>query len=114
MAGCPFGARSFNYKDPRPFLKEENKEYPTRAIGVVEKCTFCFERLAKGLIPACVEESQKAAKEKGKEPGMFFGDLEDPASEVRKVLSTRYSIRRKQELGTQPSVFYIIGGGKDA
>jgi len=43
---------------------------------------------------------------------MFFGDLEDPASEVRKILSTRYSIRRKQELGTQPSVFYIIGGGK--
>jgi len=114
MAGCPFGARSFNYKDPRPFIKEENKEYPTRTIGVVEKCTFCFERLAKGLIPACVEASQNAAKEAGKEPGMFFGDLEDPASEVRKILSTRYSIRRKQELGTQPSVFYIIGGGKNA
>jgi molybdopterin-containing oxidoreductase family iron-sulfur binding subunit len=61
-----------------------------------------------------VEESQKAAREAGKEPGMFFGDLEDPSSEVRKVLSTRYSIRRKPELGTQPSVFYIIGGAKNA
>lgn len=114
MAGCPYGARSFNYKDPRPFIKEENKEYPTRSIGVVEKCTFCFERLARGLIPACVEASQEAAKEAGLEPGMYFGDLDDPASEVRKVLAARYTVRRKPELGTEPSVFYVIGGDKNA
>lgn len=114
MAACPFGARSFNYKDPKPFIKEENKEYPARTIGVVEKCTFCFERLARGLIPACVEASQEAAKKAGTEPGMYFGDLDDPKSEVRKVLGARYSIRRKPELGTRPSVFYIIGGEKNA
>jgi Fe-S-cluster-containing dehydrogenase component len=116
MAACPFGARSFNYKDPRLVLKkeDENREYPTRTIGVVEKCTFCFERLAKGLIPACVEASQKAAKEAGREPGLYFGDLDDPASEVRKVLAMRYTIRRKPELGTEPSVFYVIGGDKNA
>ena len=54
MAACPFGARSFNWRDPRgkddkgqPFIKpeKENKEYPTRMIGVVEKCTLCTERL---------------------------------------------------------------------
>ncbi|HWR58043.1 MAG TPA: 4Fe-4S dicluster domain-containing protein [Thermodesulfovibrionales bacterium] len=114
MAACPFGARSFNYKDPRLALKEENREYPTRTIGVVEKCTFCFERLATGLMPACVEAAQQAAKEAGKEPGMFFGDLDNANSEVRKVLAGRYSIRRRPELGTQPSVFYIIGGDKNA
>ncbi len=116
MAACPFGARSFNYKDPRLVLKpeEENKEYPTRTIGVVEKCTFCFERLAKGLIPACVEASQQIAKEAGTEPGMYFGDLDDANSDVRKALAGRYSIRRKPELGTEPSVFYIIGGDKNA
>ena len=114
MAGCPFGARSFNYRDPRPYIKEQNPEYPTRAIGVVEKCTFCFERLAKGLIPACVEASQEAAKKAGTEPGMYFGDLDDPHSEVRKVLSAHYTIRRKAELGTQPSVFYVIGGKDNA
>lgn len=114
MAACPFGARSFNYKDPRPFLKEENKEYPTRTIGVVEKCTFCFERLARGLIPACVEASKETAIKAGTEPGMYFGDLDDPHSEVRKILSARYTIRRKTELGTEPSVFYIIGGEKNA
>lgn len=115
MAACPFGARSFNYRDPRgkgvdgrPFIKKENPEFPTRTKGVVEKCTFCYERLAKGLIPACVEASREIAKETGREPGMYFGDLDDPNSEVKKVLSTNYSIRRKSELGTEPSVFYII------
>lgn len=114
MAACPFGARSFNWRDPRPFIKEENREYPTRTKGVVEKCTFCFERLAKGLIPACVEASKEAAKKANTEPGMYFGDLDDPSSEVRKILSSRFSIRRKPELGTQPSVYYIIGGRENA
>ncbi|HXX58057.1 MAG TPA: 4Fe-4S dicluster domain-containing protein [Thermodesulfovibrionales bacterium] len=114
MAACPFGARSFNWRDPRPFIKEENVEYPTRTKGVVEKCTFCFERLAKGLIPACVEAAREMAKEKGTEPGMYFGDLEDSNSEVRKILGSHFSIRRKPELGTQPSVYYIIGGKEHA
>ncbi len=99
MAACPFGARSFNWRDPRPFIKEENIEFPTRMKGVVEKCTLCYERLAVGLKPACVEESKGA---------MIFGDLEDPDSDIRKVLRTHYTIRRKSELGTQPSVYYII------
>lgn len=106
MAACPYGARSFNYRDPRPFIEQvdqnyPNPEFPTRTKGVVEKCTFCYERLAKGLQPACVEAS------KG---GLIFGDLEDPNSEVRKILDSRYSIRRKPELGTRPSVYYILGG----
>ena len=105
MAACPFGARSFNWRDPRPFIKEQNPDYPTRTIGVVEKCTFCFERLAKGLQPACVEKSNG---------GLIFGDLSDPNSDVRKVLNTHYSIRRKPEIGTQPSVYYIIGGSENA
>lgn len=104
MAACPFGARSFNWKDPRPFIKEENKEFPTRMKGVVEKCNFCAERLAEGLMPACVE----ACKEKAKTDALIFGDLEDPESEVRKILSSHYTIRRKSELGTNPNVYYII------
>jgi Fe-S-cluster-containing dehydrogenase component len=101
MAACPYGARSFNWSDPRPFIKEENenREFPTRTKGVVEKCTLCYERLAKGLKPACVEAS------KG---GLIFGDLDDPNSEVRQVLSSHYSFRRKPELGTRPSVYYIF------
>jgi Fe-S-cluster-containing dehydrogenase component len=100
MAACPFGARSFNFQDPRPFLKEENATYPTRERGVVEKCTFCDERLAVGLLPACVEACKCGA--------LVFGDQTDPKSAVRKLLATSYTIRRKTELGTEPNVYYII------
>jgi molybdopterin-containing oxidoreductase family iron-sulfur binding subunit len=101
MAGCPYGARSFNWKDPRNFIKTElNMTFPTRERGVVEKCNFCDERLAVGKPPACVEACKIG--------GLVFGDLEDPNSEVRKVLASQFTIRRKPELGTDPSVFYII------
>ena len=105
MAACPFGARSFNWEDPRPFIKNKNLDFPTRTKGVVEKCNFCAERLAKGLKPACVEASGGA---------LVFGDLQNPDSEVRRILSSRYAIRRKPELGTGPSLYYIIGGNEHA
>lgn len=100
MAACPFGARSFNFKDPRPFLKEIDTTFPTREKGVVEKCNFCAERLDKGLLPACVEACQHEA--------LAFGDLEDPGSKVRKILRSNYTIVRKPELGTGPNVYYIV------
>jgi len=107
MAACPYGARSFNYRDPRPFIRpeKEKKDYPTRMIGVVEKCTLCTERLAQGLMPACAEASNGA---------IVVGDLEDPNSEIRKIIASKYTIRRKPELGTQPSIYYVIGGGENA
>ena len=99
MAACPFGARSFNFRDPRPFITETNKKFPTRMKGVVEKCNFCAERLAVGQQPACVEVSE------GK---IIFGDLYDPESPVRKQIKTNYTIRRKQSLGTEPAIYYIV------
>ena len=101
MAACPYGSRSFNWGEPREYLDLEklNPEFPTRMRGVVEKCNFCVERLAKGLEPKCVEESNG---------GLIFGDLADPDSEVRKVLRESFTIRRKPAVGTEPSVYYII------
>lgn len=99
MAGCPYGARSFNFMDPRPYIDEINPRFPTRMRGVVEKCTFCSERLSEGKLPLCVEASDGA---------IIFGDISDPESAVRKVLSSNYTIRRKQTLGTGPNVYYII------
>jgi molybdopterin-containing oxidoreductase family iron-sulfur binding subunit len=52
--------------------------------------------------------SEEAAKEKGKEPALAFGDLADPDSEVRELLHSHFSIRRKPELGTNPNVYYIV------
>lgn len=101
MMGCPYGARSFNWFDPRPHIKNYNPEFATRTRGVVEKCNFCGERLAKGLEPACVE----AVKEQG---AIVFGDLNDPESEISKILAENPTIQRKPALGTKPSVFYIV------
>ncbi|MBW1829893.1 MAG: 4Fe-4S dicluster domain-containing protein [Deltaproteobacteria bacterium] len=114
MAACPYGARSFNWGDPYRVTRVEelkklnhgfptNREYPTRSKGVVEKCTFCTERLAKGLLPACVDAANKV-----KEGAMIFGDISDPESEVRQALKEHYSIRRKPELGTEPNLFFIV------
>lgn len=104
MAACPFGARSFNFSDPRKWLKggknPPNPDFPTRAKGVVEKCNFCAERLAVGKLPACVEAAKEGA--------LIFGDLADPRSEARKALRANYSIRRKTYLGTRPSVYYLV------
>ncbi|MDH3392581.1 MAG: 4Fe-4S dicluster domain-containing protein [Desulfobulbaceae bacterium] len=106
MAACPYGARSFNWRDPRgsnqlgkPFIKRINPDYPTRMRGVVEKCTLCNERLAHGQLPACVDASNGA---------MIFGDLNDPGSEINKVLNEKFTIQRKPSAGTSPSIFYII------
>ena len=108
MAACPYGARSFNWRDPRgkdengrPFIREINPKFPTRMRGVVEKCNFCVERLTIGQIPACVEVAS-ASK------ALVFGDLNDPASEISQLLKTTFTIQRKPSAGTHPSLFYII------
>ena len=100
VAACPYGSRSFNWRDPRPAVKEVNAEFPTRTRGVVEKCTFCDERLSKGRMPACVEACTSGC--------LKFGDLGDPDSEVRQILRERHAIRRKSGLGTGPQVYYLV------
>jgi molybdopterin-containing oxidoreductase family iron-sulfur binding subunit len=102
VVACPYGSRSFNWKDPRkaPNLANVDSTYPTRMRGVVEKCTFCDERLARGEQPACVE-----ACENGE---IVFGDLNDPHSELRQLLTEHLTIRRKPGLGTQPEIYYIV------
>ncbi len=100
VAACPYGSRSFNWTDPRPAIQKLNPDYPTRTKGVVEKCTFCEERLAKGRPPACVEVCPAKA--------IVFGDLNDGQSELRQLLRARYGIQRRPELGTRPSIYYIV------
>ena len=100
MAACPYGSRSFNWKDPRPAIAEVNPDFPTRTKGVVEKCDFCEERLAKNLGPLCAEACAEKA--------LVFGNLEQPDSEIRRALRSRFALQRKPELGTGPSVYYLI------
>ena len=100
MAACPYGSRSFNYLDPRPYVGTVNPDFPTRTAGVVEKCNFCEELLAQGRLPACVEACPQKA--------MLFGDLNDENSSVRQVLGARFAVQRKPELGCGPSIFYLV------
>jgi molybdopterin-containing oxidoreductase family iron-sulfur binding subunit len=106
IVGCPYGSRSFNWSDPRKHLDLDkvNTEFPTRSKGVVEKCNFCAERQRRAnggkWTPTCVEVCPEGA--------LLFGDLTAEESEVRKILETRYTIRRKPGLGTAPHVFYVV------
>lgn len=110
MAACPYGSRSFNWRDPRPYVETDAdgnflSEFPTRTRGVVEKCNFCAERLRDGLLPACVEAANEIP---GAEGVLAFGDLSDPASDVSRILSSRRTISRRVGLGTGPNVFYLV------
>jgi len=100
MAACPYGSRSFNWRDPRPFLREITTDFPTRMRGVVEKCNFCEERLERGEWPACVKACTAGA--------LTFGDIHDPASPAKRLLQSNFTIRRKPGLGTLPQVYYIV------
>ena len=82
MVACPYEAR---------YYKEE--------IHSVDKCTFCQPRLEKGLKPACVESCYKGAR--------VFGDLNDPASEVSRILREAVAYHTlKPEEGTLCNVYY--------
>jgi molybdopterin-containing oxidoreductase family iron-sulfur binding subunit len=84
--------------------------FPTRTHGVVEKCTFCFHRIDRGLkegkkigievVPACVEDCPTGAR--------TFGDLDDPGSEVSSLLASRDWIRLREGLDTKPKVYYLL------
>jgi len=113
MAACPFGARSFNWRDPRPYVERDERgqplsDFPTRTKGVVEKCEFCAERIRVGKVPACVEA---AARVPGGEGALTFGDVADPDSEVSRILREKNTVCRRVALGTGPNVYYIVPAG---
>jgi molybdopterin-containing oxidoreductase family iron-sulfur binding subunit len=101
MAACPYGSRSFNWEDPPK--SQQRGAYPQRSAGVVEKCTFCAERIDQGQLPMCVAACSRAGA-----GALCFGDVNDPNSEACRLLTTRQVLRRKPELGTQPNVYYLI------
>jgi molybdopterin-containing oxidoreductase family iron-sulfur binding subunit len=111
MAACPYGSRSLNWVDPLVEMKDRdprfpyNPDYPVRSKGVVEKCTFCDQRVDRGMTPACV-----VACKKKNVNALTFGDLTDKDSNVRKLIRENYTIVRKPQLGTGPNVFYIMRG----
>lgn len=105
MAACPYGARHFNWGQPKiPAEKINPKTHylgnRPRGKGVVDKCTFCIQRVREGLYPKCVEVCPVGARK--------FGNLLDPESEIRYILENKRVLVLKEELNTQPKFFYFF------
>ncbi len=119
IAACPYGARSFDYghdyyEEPTPYEQRPSPEYGQNRrrkkgrspIGNVRKCMFCIHRVLKGLSPACAATCIGRA--------IHFGNLNDPEARcmvhgenLQELLATRHSMRLKEELGNEPSVYYL-------
>lgn len=107
MTACPYNARFFNYSSPKEYFPGQGKTaYETAKAaehekGTVEKCTFCAERVEAGEQPACVMSCTAQAR--------YFGDLDDPNSQVSKLIAELGGQPMFAELGTKPSVYYLPG-----
>jgi dimethyl sulfoxide reductase iron-sulfur subunit len=109
MVACPYDNRVFNWRKPvqePPAGVTVVGETPARPRGVVEKCTFCVQRVVDGLLPRCVVVCPTGAR--------VFGDLDDPDSEVSVLLRERPSYVVFPERGTRPSLHYLIRTGPNA
>ncbi len=106
MAACPYGARHFNWGEPYIPPEELNTNMHVlgnlpRPRGVVEKCTFCIQRVRSGRYPACVEICPVGARK--------FGNLLDPESEISRILREKRVFVLKAELKTEPKFYYFYG-----
>ena len=115
QVACPYDVRRFNWRpvtEANPYTPDwGSSEIERRPRGVVEKCTFCVQRIDRGLAqglkpgidkavtPACVEICPVGAR--------VFGDIRDPESPVSKYLAEHDTFRLREDWGTQPKVHYV-------
>lgn len=117
LAACPYSARSFDsgfyYSDfeggdPQPYELVAAHEYGqdrarrrnSSPVGNARKCHFCINRVEAGELPACVVSCMGRAT--------FFGDANDSQSLVAELMSRANTMRLKEELGTEPKVYYLV------
>ncbi|MCC7082219.1 MAG: 4Fe-4S dicluster domain-containing protein [Burkholderiales bacterium] len=103
MMACPYDNRYFNDQPqqyyPQGLTDYERVRMTRHTTGVVMKCNFCRERRAESKLPACVANCPTVAR--------IFGDLDDPNSEVSRLIKERGGFTLHPELGTKPSVYYL-------
>ena len=116
MAACPYEARYFNWTDPLPQKRmpaPSTPQMPVPEKGVVGKCVFCADRLPQGELPACVSGCPMGV--------LFVGDLVTDIAVngmgktvvLSEFLRANDAVRFKEELGTNPRVYYILGHGQN-
>jgi tetrathionate reductase subunit B len=91
VEACPYDARFMN-----PFKGDMAK---TKGNGAVDKCDFCLHRVSQGLVPSCVNTCPGKAR--------IFGDLNDPTSEVSKLIAEFDATVLRRDKKTKPSVMYL-------
>lgn len=102
IEACPYtGVRTYNEKAPQYYLDFAVGDSAVSAHQekVVEKCTFCVHRIDRNERPACVDLCRAIAR--------YFGDLDDPDSDISKILATREYDQLIPEAGTGPCVFFL-------
>lgn len=103
MAACPYtGVRSFLWEEPAFAMGSDfgDKDAASHQKHVVEKCTMCWHRIARGEEPACISACPERAR--------FWGDLDDPDSEVSQLIREREYMQLLPDEGTRPSVYYLV------
>ncbi|MDE2058852.1 MAG: 4Fe-4S dicluster domain-containing protein, partial [candidate division NC10 bacterium] len=114
---CPYKVRRFNwftYRWPEPLHLQLNPDVTVRETGVMEKCSFCVQRITAGkarakdegrpirdgeIVPACAQTCPTRA--------IVFGDLKDPTSEVSQLSRSPHRYRVLEHLNTQPAITYL-------
>ena len=116
---CPYKVRRFNWFDYNAEITEtermvKNPDVTVRDRGVMEKCTFCVQRIRRAQIDAALEgrgvrdgEVMTACQQACPTRAILFGSLTDRTSEVARSRSQQRSYEVLHELGTSPRVSYL-------
>jgi molybdopterin-containing oxidoreductase family iron-sulfur binding subunit len=109
---CPYNVRFFDFFNPswdKPLQLQLNPDVSLREVGVMEKCTFCVQRIKGAQIQAKAEG--RAVRDGEIQPcgarALVFGDVEDPNSEVSRLSRSPRGSLLLEDLGTQPGVVYL-------
>ncbi len=118
---CPYGAR-FKVDAPRfaygaVATQNESERLDLDRYGVAQKCSFCVERidagLANGLTPGVDTSATPACANACIATALHFGDLDDPDSNVSRLLREQKHFRMHEELGTGPGFYYLYGAADE-
>ena len=104
MLACPYGARYFSrkyrgYYGDQGMTDYEKAHRDVEVEGTVSKCNLCVDLVERGESPACVQTCPSKAR--------FFGDLDNPESQVSRLIVSRGGYQIHSDLGTDPSVYYL-------
>ncbi|WP_350454060.1 4Fe-4S dicluster domain-containing protein [Slackia heliotrinireducens] len=102
MSACPYNVRVAMGENPESWLDIVTGEYdaPPHKANTVEKCTFCKNLIDRGEAPACMDLCPGHAR--------YWGDLDDPESNVSKAIAGRETLKYLEDAGTKPNVFYLL------